>query len=72
MAGPRSHRAELEAALTDAGVEKDADVVAAARRVLELVDPEGVAVGKYQVVLLDNKGVQVGDHNTQTNSFGAS
>jgi hypothetical protein len=71
LADPGAHRKELAAALISAGVEADGELVAAARRVLELVDPEGASAGKYQIVLRDNKGVQVGDHNTQTNMFNA-
>jgi hypothetical protein len=70
LADPLVHRAELAAALSAAGAEADAELVAAARRLLSLIDPQGAAAGKYHVVLRGNKGVQVGDHNTQTIHFG--
>ncbi|PSL52709.1 hypothetical protein B0I31_112178 [Saccharothrix carnea] len=71
LADPGTHRDELEAALTRADPEERAELLVAARRLLDLVDPEDPALTKYRVELRDNKGVQVGDHNTQTNHFGA-
>lgn len=71
LADPRVHRDELEAALVHADPDERAELLTAARRLLELVDPQDVAAAKYRVDLRDNKGVQVGDHNTQTNHFGA-
>jgi hypothetical protein len=70
LADPFGHRAELAAALSKAGVETDVELVAAAQRLLSLVDRQGTAAGKYHVVLRGNKGVQVGDNNTQTINFG--
>ncbi|MEH1129562.1 hypothetical protein [Micromonospora sp. CPCC 206061] len=55
--------------LTASGAADDADVLAAARLLLELADPDGVRAGKYTVYASGAKGVQVGDHNTQTNTF---
>ncbi|MGI5146878.1 hypothetical protein ACQEVC_10915 [Plantactinospora sp. CA-294935] len=55
--------------LTESGAAADEQVVAAARRVLQLTDPVGSAAGKYQIDLREAKGVQVGDHNTQHNNF---
>ncbi len=71
LSDPEEHRAELAAALSDAGVEEDEELIAAARRVLELAGIQDPAARKYSVVLRDNKGVQVGDNNTQTNTFGS-
>jgi hypothetical protein len=34
-------------------------------------ESQASTTGKYLVDLHDSKGVQVGDHNTQTNDFGA-
>lgn len=55
--------------LTESGAAADEQVVAAARRVLQLTDPVGSAADKYQIDLREAKGVQVGDHNTQHNNF---
>ncbi|XVS62099.1 hypothetical protein ACQPYE_28035 [Actinosynnema sp. CA-299493] len=68
---PQVHRDELVAALAETDPDERAEVLTAAHRLLELIDPQDVAAAKYRVELRDNKGVQVGDHNTQTNHFGA-
>ncbi len=57
---------ELREALAAADAGADAELLAAARRVLELTDP----TGKYVVDVHDNQGVQVGDGNTMTLNFG--
>jgi hypothetical protein len=49
----------------EAGDGEDAELLAAARRVVELTGGD-VRVGKYHVELRDNTGVQVGDHNSMT------
>ncbi|MDR7275714.1 hypothetical protein [Catenuloplanes atrovinosus] len=59
---PGVWQARLGDALTSSGAAGDEQVVAAARRLLDLT-------GKYQVDAREAKGVQVGDHNTQTNTF---
>lgn len=66
---PQAHRSQLEAALAHADPVEQAELLAAAHTLLELLDPQVREVGKYRVELRDNKGVQVGDHNTQTNTF---
>lgn len=52
----------------DAG--RDEALLAAARRVMELLDSTGAATGRYQVDARGAQGVQIGDHGTQTNTFG--
>ena len=59
----------MSAELSGSAARDDAEVLAAARRVWELVDPAGSTVGKYQVDLRDAKGAQVGDGNVQINRF---
>ena len=59
----------LGEALTDSGATTDEQVIAAAQRLLELMNPAESAAGKYRVDLREAKGVQVGDHNTQHNTF---
>jgi hypothetical protein len=64
-------RAELESALVAVGADEDADLLAAARRVLELVDPDGARLGKYAGMHVhDNEGVIIGDHTNATFHFG--
>jgi hypothetical protein len=56
-----------ELVAVDAG--SDEEIVAAAQRVLALVDPAGTGEGKYRVDTRKAQGVQVGDYNTQSNKF---
>jgi RIP homotypic interaction motif len=60
----------LIAELTEAGAAGDADLVAAARALMELVDGIGARAGKYTVTVANSSGVQVGDGNVQFNNFG--
>jgi hypothetical protein len=70
QAAPQTWEAPLAAELSAAGAEGDADLVAAAQALMNLVDEAGSRAGKYAVTVRDSQGVQVGDHNTQTNTFG--
>lgn len=56
--------------LGEAGAADDAELVAAAKALLDLIDASGACVGKYNVTIEDAKGVQVGDHDIQVNTFG--
>jgi hypothetical protein len=66
---PQKWEGLLAAVLAEAGAASDADLVAAARAVMELADPAGAGSGKYAVTVRDSKGVQVGDGNVQVNQF---
>ncbi|MCA1703214.1 MAG: hypothetical protein LC808_08040 [Actinobacteria bacterium] len=66
---PQVWQAPLSAELEAVGADTDAQIIAAAQRVMALVDEAGSASGKYLVDLRCAQGVQVGDHNTQTNTF---
>lgn len=68
---PQVWQAPLSAELVAVGADTDAHIIAAAQRVMALVDEAGSAAGKYLVDLRGAQGVQVGDHNTQTNTFTA-
>src|ERR1700755_70682 len=48
-AEPQAWRAGLGAHLVESGAASDADIVAAAQRLLAAVDPAGTAAGKYRV-----------------------
>jgi hypothetical protein len=69
QADPETYAAPLAKKLAEAGAGDDADVVAAAKALLELVDQAGAKSGKYNVTIKDSKGVQVGDGNFQVNRF---
>ncbi|WP_458691370.1 hypothetical protein [Nocardia tengchongensis] len=67
---PDTWQAPLTVALRDSGAGEDDQILAAARRLLELADPQGSAAGKYMV---DARGANVGaigDHAKQQNTFG--
>ncbi len=64
---PGVWQTKLAEDLTASGAAADEEVLAAARRLLSLIDP--APAGKYQIDLREAKGVQVGDHNAQTNNF---
>ena len=66
---PQTWEKPLVAELSAAGAESDADLVAAAQALMDLVDAAGSRAGKYVVTVRDSQGVQVGDHGTQTNIF---
>jgi hypothetical protein len=51
--------------LTATEIDRDFELVTAARRVVELAG-ENVRMGKFHADLRDNTGVQVGDHNKMT------
>jgi hypothetical protein len=68
-AGETGGAEPLRAAVVEAGVATDDQVLAAARRVLEAADPAGARVGKYVVDLRGAKGVQVGDNPSMTINF---
>jgi hypothetical protein len=70
-AAPQTWEAPLAGELSAAGAEGDADLVAAAQALMNLVDEAGSKSGKYVVAVQDSQGVQVGDHNTQHNTFGS-
>lgn len=55
--------------LTAAGAANDAELIAAAKALMELIDQAGAKSGKYNVTINDSKGVQVGDGNVQFNRF---
>ena len=66
---PNSFEAPLSKKLVEAGASEDADLVAAARALMEYLDHEGVESGKYHATIKGSKGVQVGDGNLQVNKW---
>src|SRR5262245_53810138 len=68
---PETWQAPLMAELGEAGANQDADLVAAAQTLMNLVDEVGARAGKYTVDARDAQGVQIGDHARQDNVFHA-
>jgi hypothetical protein len=68
---PQVWKTQLLTELAAVGADTDMQIIAAAQRVMALVDQAGSASGKYLVDLRGAQAVQVGDHNSQTNTFTA-
>jgi RIP homotypic interaction motif len=68
-AAPQKWEAMLTGELTAAGAANDAELVTAAKALMELMDQAGAKSGKYNITIKDSKGVQVGDGNVQVNRF---
>ena len=66
---PDTWKPVLTAELTEAKAADDADLVAAAKELMELVDKAGASQGKYNVTITGGQGIQVGEGNTQSNVF---
>ncbi|MET9971047.1 hypothetical protein ABZZ80_35390 [Streptomyces sp. NPDC006356] len=66
---PGTWETRLRGRLVEAGADRDEDVLAAARLLLERADATGAQQGRYEVNADQAKGVQIGNHNTQTNTF---
>jgi RIP homotypic interaction motif len=68
-ADPENWAAPLGAKLAQAGAGDDAELVAAAQALMDIIDQAGAKSGKYNVTIKDSKGIQVGDGNFQVNKF---
>lgn len=68
-AAPEVWQAPLKFELEATGAGTNEQIIAAAQRLMALVDEEGTRSGKYAVDLRNAQGVQVGDCNTQFNAF---
>jgi hypothetical protein len=60
----------LQKSLVEAGADKEQEIVDAAQKVLQLVQPQQVAKGKYNVQIGTAQGVVIGDHATVEQRFG--
>jgi RIP homotypic interaction motif len=67
---PETWQAPLVAELAEAGADRDRDLIAAAKALLDLIG-EAAGAGKYTVDVRGAQGVQIGDHNRQDNVFNA-
>jgi hypothetical protein len=65
---PGTWQAPLMAELAESGADRDHDLIAAAKALLDLASEAG-GVGKYTVDVQGAQGVQIGDHNRQDNVF---
>jgi hypothetical protein len=65
---PQAWAARLGAHLVESGAASDADIVAAAQRLLAAVDPAGTAAGKYRIDASHAGSVHVGDTSIEIGS----
>jgi RIP homotypic interaction motif len=66
---PETWQAPLMAELAETGADRDGDLIAAAKALLDLVGRAGEGTEKYTVDVQGAQGVQIGDHNRQDNVF---
>ena len=66
---PQVWTVPLSVELAAVGADTDTQIIAAAQRVMALMDEDGDQSGKYRVDLRGAQGVQVGDRNAQNNTF---
>ena len=70
---PQTYEKPLKKQLLEAHAEADAELVAAAERVMTLVQPQQVGMGKYTIQNTGTvQGQNIGDHQTITQTFGTS
>lgn len=68
---PDVWKAPLEEGLKETGTDQDQEVIAAAQRLMTLVQPQQAAMGKYNVQITGNvQGFAQGDHQTVHMTFG--
>lgn len=60
----------LQKSLLEAGADKDQEIVDAAQKVLQLVQPQQMAQGKYDIQIGQAQGVVIGDHAKVEQRFG--
>jgi hypothetical protein len=69
-ADPETFKMPVTKLLRDSGVAQDEAVIAAAMRLLELLDAPGVRAGRYVVDVRNSQGTVIGDHAHVTQTFG--
>ncbi len=68
---PETWKAPLKKVLVQEQVDQDNDIIEAAQRVMQLVQPQQAAMGKYNVQITGNvQGFVQGDHQTVHMNFG--
>lgn len=67
---PETWEKPLQKSLVEAGADKEPEIVDAAQKVLQLVRPQQVATGKYNVQIGTAQGVVIGDHSKVEQHFG--
>jgi hypothetical protein len=69
---PETYEKPLKKLLTEAHADQDADLLAAAERVMSLVQPQQIGMGKFTIQNTGTvQGQNIGDQNTITQTFGS-
>lgn len=72
-ADPQTYEKPLKKLLIEAHADQDANLLAAAERVMTLVQPQQIGMGKFTIQNTGPvQGQTIGDHNTLTQTFGNS
>jgi hypothetical protein len=69
-ADPDAYEKALAKQVTESGAVTDQEVIAAAQRLMAIVDEAGSRIGKYVVDVHGGQGVVIGDHAHVDQSFG--
>jgi hypothetical protein len=67
-----ARQAVLREELAGLGIEKDADLLALAKALLEKMDEEGAKAGKYNITITAAQGVVIGDQAKVEQRFGTA
>ncbi|SRR6266567_2038438 len=68
---PDVWKTPLEEELKEAGIDQDQEIIAAAQKLMTLVQPQQAAMGKYNVQIVGNvQGYAQGDYQRVTMNFG--
>ena len=67
---PETYEAPMKKELAEARADKDKEIITTAQKLLEQLDPQNSALGKYKIEFQGEvKGVQIGENNVQHNQF---
>ena len=67
----QGRQATLQEEMTAIKAEQDKEIIAAAKQILILMQPQQASMGKFNVQITGNvQGQSIGDHNTITQQFG--
>jgi hypothetical protein len=69
-ADPDAYEKALAKHVTETGAVADPEVIAAAQRLMALLDEPGSRAGKYVVEVHGSQGTVIGDHAQVTQTFG--
>lgn len=63
---PDTYGKPIKKVLAQAGADRDQEIIEAAKKLMAVADPEGAAVGKYNIRVSGGQVGVIGDHGTAT------